>query len=390
MANSQARDKELQDGVPSAIRTDLGGTGALHESLTGGATPPPNPAGGGTPAPEPTPAPTPAPAPAPTPEPTPAPTPEPTPEPTPAPAPEPTPAPEPQATAEELLRANAALSTFLTSANSRIASMTTQFDIERRGFQAQIAALTKRGNPDGTPNPDYVQQFTDEDRETYGEQTGAMERLIADKMQPVLNENAALRSQIAGLTALAPDVATVAQQQAASQYQGYEGQLTHLVPDWRTLPANPRWQEFLNTVHPELGQAYREVVDIADKRRDAGSMANIIRTFQSREVASGRMPAVPAPTAQTQVGTPATTEQPQVQAPAGVGGAESIPAEQAALESPRLGRNAQPQAPLGVTAMTKAECQSIQDRIANGTLSGDEANAQILRIEAAASAGLIT
>ncbi len=152
---------------------------------------------------------------------------------------------------------------------------------------AATPASPKADLPKAT-DPDNPYDLTADERE-YGTDMISVAEKIARKM---------VASEIGDVRTKADSAAAALQQQAR---QTFLGELDGLAPDWREINGDKAFAEFCDTIEPNSGLTWQEIIDRGQSGMNAVQVSGVFNAFRARK-GDGATPA--KPTSQPAATTP--------------------------------------------------------------------------------------
>lgn len=157
-------------------------------------------------------------------------------------------------------------------------------------LRAELAALKARPEPAPTPEP----SVTPQDVERFGEdlidlQSRVATKAMADARKVWSAERDALVRRIGELESR---VGQVTETVGKSAHDRFYEQLDRVVPDWKTVNADPAWLAWLGQVDPMTGATRQSLLDAGAQALNAERVAAVFGAFRA---STGRVPATEPP-----------------------------------------------------------------------------------------------
>lgn len=129
------------------------------------------------------------------------------------------------------------------------------------------------------PQPEPV--VTDKDLEEYGESIDVMRRVSRGELNPLQAKIEQLEGIIRQMqSSVVPQVKAVVQKQQMSAEQQFWNDLTTLLPDWRAVNDNQRFQDWLLEADPMTGLTRQTYLEDAQGNLDARRVASIFSSWK--------------------------------------------------------------------------------------------------------------
>lgn len=147
-------------------------------------------------------------------------------------------------------------------------------------MQGEIEKLKNPPTPEKARDP----LVTPKDETDFGaDLIDLVRRVSSDEAQALLARLSKIEQAVAYLAQLPEQVNGVAKRQQMTDEERFWSAVNAVIPDWKSVDADPRWIAFLQTKPPFALQTFRELAVAAIQAHDHKPIVEMVKTWKTQE-----------------------------------------------------------------------------------------------------------